>query len=309
MAPLQALPSSLKAYLKAFGVFLRHTTAREAILNCVTTSGSEAVSKWSNNNFEPCSTFRVLGVGSGAGKIDFVLLETIATQLQGNPDKLNEKQTKVEIFTRIIEPNPEEISAFKSSVSTALPPALVKRANVAFEWEIKCFQEYCRQNNQLNKFNFIHFVHSLYYMDAESALVHCYNKELGNTGVIFTLVQTANSYFPKMMQRFQDKLKFGPDDVFFYTTEELVLVAEKHEWTYECKAFPFTVDITKCFDSSSEEGDLLLDFVTHQESFRANADGELCETMMGYLTDMSHVDKSGCRCLNGEMGVVIIYKN
>lgn len=31
--------------------------------------------------------------------------------------------------------------------------------------------------------------------------------------------------------------------------------------------------------------------------------------MMEYLIDMSYVDEKGSRCLMGEMGVLIIYKN
>lgn len=275
MASLKALPSSPKAYQMAFGVFLQHSTAREAIIECITKFGSLAVVKWSNNNYDLDKAVRVLGVGSGTGKSDFLFLETIAAQLQEQDNQENFK--KVEMLTRVVEPNSSELSIFMTSVSTALPPTLAKRANVSFEWELAKFQDYSSQINQAKNFDFIHFVHSLYYMDADTTLKHCYHKELGESGVIFCLVQTARSYFPQMMRKFQDKLKFGPDDVFFYTTDELVVLVEKYKWSYEYKSFPFKVDITKCLDKSCQEGSLLLDFVTHQENFRDKADAKLLQ--------------------------------
>lgn len=308
MASLRTILSSPKAYQTAFGVFLQHSTARETIVECIKTFGLEATLKWSKNQ-NLVKPVRILGVGSGSGKADLLFLEIIAAQLQLKRTNSEDSLEKVDIFTRIVEPNPSEMSIFQNSVSAALPTSLKKISNVAFEWELKTFQEYSRQNHQPKGFDFIHFVHSLYYMDADTVLQQCYHKELGENGVIFCLVQTANSYFPQMMRQFQDKINFGPEDVFFYTVEELVVLAEKYHWKYHCKSLPFKVDITKCQDESSREGNLLLDFVTHQENFRQNASAELLQSMMKYLIDMSYVDEKGSRCIMGEMGGLLIYKN
>lgn len=303
--PLISLLSSDVAYLKAFEVFLRHVTARQAILQIVNENTADAVKKSDNNlrsrrrNGESGHPrYAVLGVGSADGQNDLVLLGIISKYLSS----LN--QGKPEILSRIVEPNIHELEAFKASV-TDIPLSQKKLAELSFDWVPTTFQEYSNNNHQPNSFNFVHFIHSLYYLDAESTLVHCYRKELKRNGVIMCLVQTDESYFAKMRKKYLGRLNFG---LTFYTTDEIASIAKKHLWKHELRTSRFRVDITKCYDESSEEGNLLLDFLTHQQNFRLFADRELLASMMTFLTDMSRVDEKGSRYLRGEMGAVFIYK-
>ena len=302
--PLISLLSSDEAYLKAFEVFLRHVTARQAILKIINENTAEAVKRSENsrsrrrNGENGGPRYSVLGVGSADGQNDLVILGIITKHLSS----LN--QGKPEVFSRIIEPNTHELQAFKAAV-TQIPLSVKKLAELSFEWVPTTFQEYSNNRHQPNSFNLIHFIHSLYYMDAESTLLHCYDKELKRNGVILCLVQTEDSYFPKMRKKYLGMLNFG---LTFYTTEEIVSIAKKHFWKHELRTSRFRVDITKCYDETSEEGSLLLDFLTHQQNFRLFADRELLASMMAFLTDMSQVDEKGSRHLNGEMGAVFIYK-
>ena len=54
------------------------------------------------------------------------------------------------------------------------------------------YDEYIEHTkSKVVKFNVVHFLHSIYYIgpDLETALKHCYEKELGLKGVIFQLLQ------------------------------------------------------------------------------------------------------------------------
>lgn len=302
--PLISLLSSDEAYLKAFEVFLRHVTARQAILQIINENTAEALKKSESNcrprrrNGESSMKYSILGVGSADGQTDLVILGIITKYLSS----LN--QGRPEVFSRVIEPNVHELEAYKASVIN-IPLSQRKLADLSFDWVPTTFQDYSNNCHQPNCFNLVHFIHSLYYMDAESALLHCFDKELKRNGVIMCLVQTEDSYFAKMRKKYLGRLNFG---LTFYTTEEIASIAKKHLWKHDLRTSRFRVDITKCYDESSEEGSLLLDFLTHQQNFRLFAERDLLASMMAFLTDMSLVDEKGSRYLSGEMGAVFIYK-
>ena len=61
------------------------------------------------------------------------------------------------------------------------------------------YDEYIEHTkSKVVKFNVFHFLHSIYYIvpDLETALKHCYEKEFGLKGVIFSITPDFNSpYF------------------------------------------------------------------------------------------------------------------
>ena len=67
------------------------------------------------------------------------------------------------------------IEEFKTSVSP-LPQSLAGVADVSFEWHEMTFQKFSECFPQKESLDMIHFVSSLYYMEAETALSYCYQK-------------------------------------------------------------------------------------------------------------------------------------
>jgi len=59
---------------------------------------------------------------------------------------------------------------------------------------------------------------------------------------------------------------------------------------------------------SSEEGSLLLDFLTHKQDFRATADEAFYNEVMDLLNQQSTSDDNGTKLIKPEITAVVIYK-
>ena len=106
-------------------------------------------------------------------------------------------------------------------------------------------------------------------MDAEDALKSCF-KQLAYGGAMFCLVAGDDSYFVELSRKFHGKVKCLPtSSINFYTGKDIVAIAERNNWKYE--EYPkaqYEINITSCFDRSSQTGQALLDFLTHQLDFQ-----------------------------------------
>ncbi|KAL9974130.1 hypothetical protein ACROYT_G011131 [Oculina patagonica] len=210
------------------------------------------------------AVYRVLGVGSGQGDSDLRILSAVATAIGSSQTK------RPAIHSVIIEPNETLMKEFKTSVSS-LPEPLKSLAYVSFEWHQMTFEKFTESFPKIESFDMIHFVASLYYMDAKTSLNRCYQM-LSCGGAIFCTVGPEDSFFPKLSRKLNEKVDLGAIHKL-YTEVDLVNIAEKNNWKYEeLWRTHCTVDISSCFDESSKEGSSLLDFLTHKQEFRTTAD-------------------------------------
>ena len=299
-----SLSQSYKAYEKAFKTFLDHSTARQAIMKCVQDGTKLALEKIVPLDVN--KPFNILGVGSGKGEMDLLIIQFIAAQLK-------KTDVKPAIHSLVVEPSSFLLEKFKESVAS-LPNSLTDLARVSFEWQQTTFQEYkqlCAIQDEKSQpsFDFIHFVHSIYYMDAADALQTCFEQQLGEKGAIVCLVQTERSYFPMVQKRFKGRLTFGSEDMVIYTEEDLAKIAGEKGWKYDVIIQEFSIDVSLCFGEPSEQGDLLFDFLTHQKDFRATADQELIHDLLDFFGEFIVPDENGNKLLRGpEMAAVVIQK-
>ena len=119
----------------------------------------------------------ILSVGSGNGEKDLLVLKVIRESLRST-----DKGAEVKIFNRAIEPN----TCFCDLYNEA-----IENMQQATKFEIceQSFQEYSQHTEKEPvKFDLVHFIHSIYYVDMEEALCHCFEKELGENGVFVCIV-------------------------------------------------------------------------------------------------------------------------
>ena len=251
---------------------------------------------------EDQSPFCILSVGSGDGGNDLAFLEILSEQRKG-------KGERVQLFERVIEPDSNNLEAFRDKADK-LPDILKSRANVDFEWHGVTFQEYAEQKEGDDvKFDIVHFLHSLYYVGLETALEHCYEKELGAKGVILCTIQREDSALVKYGRTFatQQGMVFFPG--VFYCNKDVKDVAEKNGWKYvECSGESKTCDITAIFDSSSQLGNHLLDFLTHWVDVRTTASQEDLQNILDYWRNESVDDGQSKKMVMMKMGAIIIFK-
>ena len=160
------------------------------------------------------------------------------------------------------------MARFRSRVS---PFPVTLEGKATFEWHEMTLEKFMESSPQIQQFDLIHFVASLYYMDAEQALRNCYAR-LASGGAIFCTLVAEESFFSKLARKLKGKINLGSIDKF-YTEVDIESISKRNNWNYEeLKKCSSDADITSCFDHSSPTGGLLLDFLTHCQDFRGTVD-------------------------------------
>ena len=290
-----------EAYSRSFQCFLDSTYQREkSILKCIEehivpvikTGVCKLLEEHSFND----SPFRVLSVGSGEGGNDINLLDALSKI------RPNDGEAK-SMVNRVVEQNADRLSAFRAKAPN-LREHFKGRADVEFEWIPMTFEEYSFQKKADDvKFDVVHFIHSIYYLGVEDVLSHCYEKELGRQGMIISITESDASPICKYAEKFGDRLINSMS-----RNNDVVDVAREKGWKYfVCSGDFKSLDITSIFNSSSLEGNSLLDFLTYRMGVRQNESSETVEKMLKFWEEQSSLNEEGKRVVElGDTAVIIV---
>ena len=286
-------------YVTALKLFEKKSSVRRVIMEYAQNVAEHTMNNLAKDCLESAE-FRVLGVGSGHGQTDLRIVTAIAAAIESS------QKRRAVIHTTIIEPS-AMIAEFQTTVSCSLPQPLKDLADVSFEWHQMTLQKCMECSPKIECFDMVHFVASLYYMDAEISLQNCFQR-LVCGGAIFCTVGPEDSFFPRLSRMLQDRVNLGSTKKL-YTKVDLVNIAKRNNWKYEgLWKTHCTADITSCFDESSTEGQYLLDFLTHVPEFRVTTDRMIYEDVMQFLDNESTTDENGKKLIKPEITAVIIYK-
>ena len=256
----RSLFSSPEHYLKSSNAFSASIQQEGHNINCIEDHMRTLISDYDvGDRLEDHSPFCILSVGSGEGIPDLSFIEMLSKIRREGVDKCR-------IFQRSIEPWKEKLEVFRAK-GEDLPESIKSRADIEFEWLPVTYQEYVEQKKKDDvKFDVVHFFHCLYYVGPETALEHCYEKELGARGIIVCQIAAEGGAYARYGKVFSSEGIIPNPDVY-YSSKEVADVAKKNGWKYvECPGERATSNITAIFDRSSVEGNFLLDFHRVQRS-------------------------------------------
>lgn len=183
---------------------------------------------------------------------------------------------------------------------------------VNFEWVQSTFQEYqTNHTHELNKFQMIHFVGSIYYVDPEEALRHCLEKELASNGVILISCMAEDSYLVQYERKFHDTgVAPFPPGYLVFTINRIKEIAEKNNWRYEYFESSWYQDISVLDSPESRESKLLIDFLTHTINFQSVRGMEVAEKVRQSTIASSQLKPDGKRVIDdNKYGGVLIYSS
>ena len=291
--PQVPLWESEEMYKRSLRVLIDNSNIRQsALLHLNQDTAAEALKKVIDT-VDPSEPLKILGIGSGPGDRDLLILPTIGEYFTSKKGK------KPALQNVIVEPSSCLLDEFKAKVSS-LPPLLqqITESN-SFEWHQKTFREFHEETAEKNRFQLIHFYHSIF----EEHLTT-------DSGIILCLVQAEDSFFALVSHKFKGKLSCGSEDMAFRTDQELVAIAEKHGWKYSVPfKEQFEINVTSCLaEEPTERGDLLIDFLTQQQNFRATAEPDLYHSVIEFIDSLTFTKENGDKFVQGRSAVVIIYK-
>ena len=299
---LRLLSLNPEAYSRSFQWFLAATSQENSILKCIQEHIVPAIGKGMcelvQSHLSGDSTFRILGVGSGEGENDINFLKVLGGNI------LAVRGEEMSVMSRVVEPDVGRLSTFRAEAEN-LPERFNGRTKVDFEWLPMTFQEYKSQKKADDvKFDVVHFIHSIYYVGVEDALVHCYEEELGMKGVFISISQAEDDPMLKFGEDFPDQR-----DSSFQRNRDVAAVAQQRGWNYfTCSGNTNKLDITTIFDSSSLEGGYLLDFMTNRMDVRQHEEKETVEEILKFWEKQSYLNKQGRRIVELKDNAVIILK-
>ncbi|XP_038078747.1 histamine N-methyltransferase-like [Patiria miniata] len=217
--------------------------------------------------------FRHLGVGSGEGVVEYQLLSRI---LNKHPS----------IHNTVIDPSSKQVDLYKKLIKEKAPAL----DGVRYDWRLQTLGEYQQSSEESGdntKFHFISALYCLYYEpDMDAALEFLYSR-LEPGGVLLVGMETDSCDMIKIEQHFQ----FAQDDMNqFFCTRDICAYYEKQRIPYLVCNQPDDqrdFDITDCFDDASDEGALVLDFLSNVLHFRQTVPPSLLKEFRDYLKKLA----------------------
>ena len=165
----------------------------------------------------------------------------------------------------------------------------------------------------MKKFDMVHFIHSLYYVDIEQCFLRCFERELNDGGAVVcvmdgTLMGEDLMYWvPCTETHFRHKKKMDETKDINERAEQVIAIANKNGWKHEMHTQEYSIDVTEILDEKSTEGNFLLDFLTHTLKFRETSEKQLVEETLQLIKNKTTV-KDGKRLGEKSESILVIYK-
>ena len=226
-------------------------------------------------------SLNILSIGSGNGQTDLSFLRVIKEELIKTDLWRN-----VKIFNRAIEPNLSSCGLYKAAIENL--PSPLDDGKTAFDICQQSFEEYQQSHREPLSFDIVHFIHSIYYVDIEKALLHCFEKEVSGKGKIICIA-SRRDLTSSVLSKLQQKLQWHVGSEIYDVVDKMIQIANKNGWKIEVHDQEYSIDVTEVFDPHSTEGNLLLDFLTQTENFRNTEDKEFVEETLSFIRDLTFV--------------------
>ncbi|XP_038068314.1 histamine N-methyltransferase A-like [Patiria miniata] len=285
---LRSLFHDPEYYTKSFDCFAALSAKFSELANWGETVFGEAVVDKIKITLGDNEELRVLGVGSGSGEMDVQML----TKLLRRFPLIN---------NRVVEPAMDQLVKYKALAQS--------KANdlhgVTCDWRQQTIAQYEKAGDS-KKFHFISSIHSIYYVgDVDRCMMYLYDR-LEPGGVLLVITYSDDSGW----WRFRNHFPSFQDSLVTFTNSSLI------RGSLERRGIPCTLyhqrsrfEITQCFDEASEEGALLVDFLTHVIKLKETAPAQLYKEVIEYLGSDHCSEKSGDDVLfNNYWDAVVVCK-
>ncbi|XP_078691771.1 histamine N-methyltransferase B-like [Branchiostoma floridae x Branchiostoma belcheri] len=233
---------------------------------------------------ESGSDVRVLGIGSGSGEVDSIILKKLLRHHDS-------------VYSRVVEPSQDMIERYKTRVREDTSLGAVR-----FDWRHQTAEEYLLTEEH-TKFNLIHAVHVLYHVSDLHATLRNMWEQLADGGHMLIEIKSDNTLYRKMWRDFGEGDRL---ESVFRTSSDVKQWFDDMGVSYVTSEDETNIDVTECFKENSKTGLQLLEFFA-LTPYIAN-EQELRSTVLEYIRCNSSVigDKV---LLKSVSEVIVAYKN
>ncbi|XP_072022616.1 histamine N-methyltransferase A-like [Amphiura filiformis] len=256
----------------------------------------EAVQKWAEETFyehvveklvgnisdgTDDKPLRVLGVGSGRGELELVFLKKLLLKFP-------------QIHTCVVEPCVNLITQYQHDQSKIKEHA----SDITYDWQNRTFEDFVKLQPENNhKYHFISACNSMYYVKNLNETLQSLYDMLVPGGILLVTITADYTGAGKLWRTFpclgsETSSQDGLPNIASPSSHHRDS-AHVHDALCQLQIPYYTDDytcnykITQCFDEKeSEEGNLVLDFLTHMIGFR-NAPKDLLQQVLACIKECS----------------------
>ncbi|XP_074551349.1 histamine N-methyltransferase-like [Halichoeres trimaculatus] len=275
--------------VQSFQFYLQHSGEHEAILKCAHDILPGEFQRIAAGK----SSLGVLGVGSGGGEVDAQLLTLLQSTI---PNVL--------ITTDIVEGSAALSDNFKALV--AKTASLQK---VQFVWHVmgsEAYEKQVKANGDKERFDFIHMIQMIYYVENLSNTIKFYQSLLKSNGKLMIIVEAAGGGWDTLWKTYKKELCVHAITEY-RSSGEVIACLKSLGLKYEEHVIPNSFDITECFTPSSGTGQRLLNFMTAQDNFHQSFTPEIRAGMLDLLRNKCSTIKDGRVLFNSSLSCILIH--
>ncbi|XP_028291632.1 histamine N-methyltransferase A-like [Gouania willdenowi] len=262
-------------YVENFNFYLKHTELDKLISHELDQVLQEQLKSVGANK----SSLDVLGVGSGGGEKDVQILSLLQSLFPSTP-----------ITTDIVDGSSELINNFKALVAKT-----DTLQTIPFTWHVmrsEDFELQVKASPDVKKFDFIHMIHVIYYMEDVDETLRFYHSLLKNNGRIMIVLNAAGHGWDSLWTTYKKELQTS-DFPVYNSSAHVKTSLENHGFTYEEHIIPSSIDITECFNPNSTTGESLLSFMTETRHFQQSFTPEIRAGILDHLRNKCSTEQDG----------------
>ena len=249
---------------------------------------------------QTASEFKVMAVGSGIGSFDCMFLEVL---FACGKELIEGRQ----ITWTVVEPNESAIEKFKQDIASK--SGIFEK--VKFNWINKGVEEYL-QVSECEKYDLVHFMHVLYYVNEEIVLKNAYEKCLKDNGCIFIAVGSKDDIWVNLIRSFKSKIPSLENELHYPTNIELSEICKRNGWAFETFDGKLDLEITEILEEGNPQGEAMLKFFLHIHEDPKKKFGEaLVSELIEFFHKMSWEKIEGGKkqhFVNDNEGILLISK-
>ncbi|XP_042351193.1 histamine N-methyltransferase-like [Plectropomus leopardus] len=288
--PTEAKQSNFEgSFVQNFLVFREQSRQFDAITQCIHNILPEEFKSIGAGK----SSLDVLGVGSGGGEVDVQILTLLQSTV---PD--------VPITADIVEGSSQLTDNFKALV--AMTTNLQK---IPFAWHIMPSENYERQvkaKGDMKRFDFIHMIQMLYFVDNLSDTIKFYHSLLKSNGRLMIIIAAENNSWDVLWKTYTKELCVSSIKEW-RTSREVIASLKSQGLIYEEHAITGTLDISECFNPNSQTGEHLLSFFTMTHDFNQSFTPEVRAGILDLLSNKCSTDKDGRVLFNIDASCILVH--
>ncbi|KAF7642029.1 hypothetical protein LDENG_00265810 [Lucifuga dentata] len=187
-------------------------------------------------------------------------------------------------------------------------PKTVNLQEIPFVWHNMTSKEYEKQvkeKGNMKKFDFIHMIQMLYYIDDLAETIKFFHSLLKKNGMLMIMHNAPGGGWGILWKKYKNVLtnKSNMD----LMVEEIIFHLNSLGLNYKEHIIPIYVDITDCFTEGNEMGELLLHFLTDQVNFYQSLNPELRAGILDLLRNTCSTEKNGRVTYRNYISCIIVH--